>query len=548
MRNGCDCVVVGYNDWDFREFISALEPSRRYSSAYVNVLKNTVKADGQRLLYNELLGTLMTKASGTPHRYNAFEVASLGGCYLTSYLRRRGHDVELVNFFSYDQQQLATVLEEKPLTAAIMTTFYFMPQPVQEIVSFIRARSPETTIVIGGPYVFNICREQAIAAQNRLFAELGAAVCIFDSQGEQTLTRVIRALKHGDDLSRIPNLILRSEREFLRTARDVENNDLDRESEAWETFDPSLVAPVTYLRTARSCAFACAFCAYPGMAGALTLKRIETVEAELRALKAMGGRFVVFIDDTFNVPLPRFKSLLRMMIANDFRFRWVSFLRCSNIDEEAIDLAAASGCYGVVLGIESGDQGVLDNMNKSARLDRYEWGVRELHRRGIATSASFIIGFPGETRETVERTIEFIERTSPTFYVAEQYFYSSQTPISQRAEEFGLRGGGYTWQHHTMNWAESAELVGHVYRSVRNSRILPLYGLGMWGLPYLESKGFTLDNTKRFTELVQPMLIASMDGDDGGLPPSHEAAVVDWLRHEVVAGAATPARCRAGLA
>ena len=56
----------------------------------------------------------------------------------------------------------------------------------------------------------------------------------------------------------------------------------------------------------------------------------------------------------------------------------------------------------------------------------------------------------------------------------------------------------------------------------------------MWGLPYLESKGLGLDTIKRFTELVQPMLIASMDEDDHALPPSYEAAVVDWLRHDVV--------------
>ena len=167
-RHGCDCVVIGYNDWDFREFISALEPSRQYSSAYINVLKNTVKAGGQRLLYNELLGHLMTKATGRFHRYNAFEVPSLGGCYLTSYLRRRGHVVELVNFFWSDQQRLADVLDEQPRVAALTTTFYFMPQPVQEIVAFIRARSPETAIVVGGPYVYNICRENAVAAQNRL--------------------------------------------------------------------------------------------------------------------------------------------------------------------------------------------------------------------------------------------------------------------------------------------------------------------------------------------------------------------------------------------
>jgi radical SAM PhpK family P-methyltransferase len=529
-----DCVIVGYNDWDFRKFIKALEPSRPYSSAYMNILKNTVELDGERLLYNEALGHLMTKATRSPHRYNAFEVASLGACYLASFLRRRGYGVELVNFFTYDRQRLAAILEDRPRAVAITTTFYFMPEPVQEIVAFVREHSPETTIVVGGPYIYNICRDSDPRLQDMLFANLGADVYINDSQGELTLSRVVAALlqRNMTVLETVPNLILREGRTFRRTGREPENNNLDAESELWESFEPSLVTPVTYLRTARSCAFACAFCSYPDMAGPLSLKSVETVEAELKALRMMGGRFVVFVDDTFNVPLPRFKKLLRMMIANEFKFRWVSFLRCSNLDSEALELIEKSGCYGVVLGIESGDQTVLDKMNKSAQLARYEWGMQELHRRGIATSASFIIGFPGETPQTVQNTIDFIERTAPTFYVAEQYFHSKSTPVGRNADQYELRGGGYTWQHSTMNWSESAAFVSHVYRKVKNSRILPLYGLGMWGIPYLETKGFAMERVKTVTELLQPLLIEAMD--DGGQKASagKDSTIVNWLRAE----------------
>src|SRR6201996_2009732 len=313
----CDCVIVGYNDWDFRKFIKALEPSRPYSSAYMNILKNTVELDGERLLYNEALGRLMTKATRSPHRYNAFEVASLGACYLASFLRRRGYGVELVNFFTYDRQRLAAILEDRPVAVAITTTFYFMVEPVQEIVAFVREHSPETTIVVGGPYIYNICRDSEPRLQDMLFANLGADVYINDSQGELTLSRVIGTLSQHNvkALEFVPNLIVREEGTFKRTSRQPENNNLDAEKELWEEFDPRLVTPVTYLRTARSCAFACAFCSYPDMAGPLSLKSVETVETELKTLRAMGSRFIVFVDDTFNVPLPRFKKLLRMMIA-----------------------------------------------------------------------------------------------------------------------------------------------------------------------------------------------------------------------------------------
>jgi hypothetical protein len=122
---------------------------------------------------------------------------------------------------------------------------------------------------------------------------------------------------------------------------------------------------------------------YPTMAGAYVNSSLEAVENELRVLHEKGVTNVVFIDDTFNYSIQMFKRLLRMMIANDFKFRWVSFLRCSNVDEEALDLMKESGCIGVLLGIESGDQRILQLMNKSAKVDRYHWGIAELNKRGI---------------------------------------------------------------------------------------------------------------------------------------------------------------------
>jgi len=70
-------------------------------------------------------------------------------------------------------------------------------------------------------------------------------------------------------------------------------------------------------------------------AGEHRLAEIERVEADMRALSDVGVEYVYFIDDTFNVPLPRFKDLCRMMIRNRFRFRWLSYLRCGNMDLDA---------------------------------------------------------------------------------------------------------------------------------------------------------------------------------------------------------------------
>ena len=99
---------------------------------------------------------------------------------------------------------------------------------------------------------------------------------------------------------------------------------------------------------------------------------LETIEKELDSLKRLGYiKNLVFIDDTFNVPLPRFKDICRLMIEKDYQFNWFSYFRCSNSDEEAIELLAKSGCKGVFLGIESGSPTILKNMNKAATTEKY---------------------------------------------------------------------------------------------------------------------------------------------------------------------------------
>jgi radical SAM superfamily enzyme YgiQ (UPF0313 family) len=148
------------------------------------------------------------------------------------------------------------------------------------------------------------------------------------------------------------------------------------------------------------------------MAGEHVLTSLDVVEREFRTRHEIGVRFLNVIDDTFNVPLPRFKDLLRMMIRNRFGFQWISFLRWGNTDDETFDLMREAGCVAVLLGIESGDPTVLRHMNKKATPDRYRYGIARLNAAGIASFASVIIGFPGETDPRDRRADRRIRRSS----------------------------------------------------------------------------------------------------------------------------------------
>lgn len=509
-----DCVIIGYNDIDFREFAATQKEMESRSGAYHEVKSNSVLLSGQRHTYMELLNKAIASATGKNPRLNVFQAPQLGPSYLEHFLYKHGKTAEVINFFNEGKDKLKTLLQRSPTAVAITTTFYVDSTPIIEIVKFVRAHSSGVKIIVGGPHIYNLASDLDIETQNFIFEQIGADFYIIDSQGEGTLVQLIRELekKNACQLSDVPNLCYTTDGEsFIRTARKPENNNLDESTIDWSIFQTEDISPLNYLRTARSCPFSCSFCNYPTLAGAYVVSTVDNVESQLKYLHSIGTTDLVFVDDTFNIPRGRFRDILRMMIRNRFNFRWISFFRCSNADDETIALMKESGCLGVLLGIESGDQRILNLMNKSATLEKYRWGITELERNGIATFVSLICGFPGETEESVANTLQFVEETKPTFFNVQLYYHDLRAPIHKRAEEFGIQGAGYNWKHKTMDWREAAHWATYLFNQVQNSIPLTLYGFSMWGVAYLTSKGIPLTKVKEFGKAARPLLMKSLD-------------------------------------
>lgn len=201
----------------------------------------------------------------------------------------------------------------------------------------------------------------------------------------------------------------------------------------WDHYKNKDLGSTLQTRTALSCPFRCTFCDYPVRAGKWVPQEISEVEKELQQIQARSNvTSLVFIDDTFNVPADRFKEILRMMIRNQFTFRWYSYLRCNIMDEELCDLMSKSNCAGVFLGIESGDAGGLKIMKKVATPEQYLRGMKLLNDSGIMTFASLIIGFPAKRSRVWKTRLRCYKRHGRRFSAAR-----SGTTI--RARRFTIR-------------------------------------------------------------------------------------------------------------
>lgn len=512
-----DCVIVGCNNRPLSRILEEAEQTRQFSGAYEHFKANSAWFRAERLTYADLFNRCFTASTGRAANWNVFQAPQLGVHYLANFLLERGFRAEPVNSFNDDRERLEQLLERAPRAVAITTTFYVDPSPVREIVDFLRRRSSDTRIIVGGTYIYSMVYEQPEAMQDVLFRRMGADIYVCDAQGELTLSRICAELRETSPrLERVPNLAFPSVgKSFLRTRRQIEVNDLNQNAMRWERFDSRVVAPTALVRTSRSCPNQCAFCRYPVLEGPHTLADLATVEKELDDLHSIGVTHIVFVDDTFNIPPDRFKDLCRMMIRKKYGFRWLSYFRCANADEEAFDLAAESGAMMLFLGIEAGDQRILDGMNKNATVEQYHRGIQELKKRGIDTYASTMIGFPGETEQTARNTMRFIEEAEPTFYSMEVYFHDTKVPVAARKEEYGISGSGYSWRHDTMDWRDATELLKVGYRSIRGSSILPLYCFNVWSLGYYHSHGVARDRLREFVRLASRLCVAGLDD-----PPS----------------------------
>ena len=512
--NRLDCLLIGYNEVPFERYEALLRGYGEDSEVYRDLRFSFLELGGRKRLYPEVMNYATHLAAGgdpdsaPADTFVSGEIPNLAAAYLTNFLRRCNLRVDYVNLFQQEKERLAEILAAGPRAVAITTTFYVINLPVIEMVEFIRRQNPDVKIIVGGPLVSNHVRNYSGSELHAALEDLGADLYVVEAQGELTLARVLEALRTGGDLGGIPNLMFFEHGKLRRTAPEPENNSLDDNVIDWRGLaDGRDLGPTLQTRTARSCAFKCAFCNYPTRAGKLTLTSLERLEWELDRMAGLGNvRNVVFIDDTFNVPLPRFKDICRLMIDKDYGFRWFSYFRCSNSDEEAVELMARSGCAGVFLGIESGSPAILKNMNKRATVDQYRRGIEMLHEHGVVTFGSFITGFPGESETTAQETLDFIQTSGLDFFRTQLWYCEPGTPILQQRDAFGIEGDGFVWKHATMDSLGAMDWIDRTFLSVDRAVWMPQWSFDFWIIPYLLGKGVGIDQLLAFSRHARDMM------------------------------------------
>ncbi|NMC04492.1 MAG: B12-binding domain-containing radical SAM protein [Candidatus Lokiarchaeota archaeon] len=203
----------------------------------------------------------------------------------------------------------------------------------------------------------------------------------------------------------------------------------------------------------RGCPNQCIFCSRQALFQRCRWRSPRNVINEIRAIHDAGHYDYYNIYDNVTVSRDFMKELLRLIIADKaLSLPWGAELRADMIDDEAASLLRQANCKCVATGIESADDGILRIAGKFQSIDKVQQGLAVLKEHGIPVQAYFVIGLPGETRATFEKTVAFL-KASPLEPGIDKVDFFAATPypgsaLHDRRDELGIEILDHDFDHY----------------------------------------------------------------------------------------------------
>jgi len=437
-----------------------------------------------------------------------------------------GHGIRtcIINNFDAEWDRFCEAYSgcRKPPLVGISSTFHLGWSEPRRIVRKLRQFAPDMEIAVGGAFVNARTLTGEAAAFEKPMRRYGIDYILHGFHAESDLVTLLLSRRRGSNCSEVSNLAYldreSTPREFHATPPRWNAPVLGEVPFLWDQLDLPFVRTTLQMRTSCGCPFSCAFCSYPKVAHGFQMMDIDGIGRSLEsAFRIPGVTRLCFIDDTFNVPVARFKEICRLLTR--YRCEWFSFLRVQFLDEDTARLMKKSGCRAVYLGIESANDAVLRNMNKRAIRSDFERGVALLKKNGITAVAAFVLGFPGETERSIRDNIDFIENSGVDFYTLKEFYYMEHTPVHQQREQYGLVGSGNQWSHSTMDSPTAYRFKTEMFQSIRNATYLDA-DTSLWYLVALCDAGFSIEQIKTMQREINAVTQDQMRGEFNDLHPA----------------------------
>jgi len=167
--------------------------------------------------------------------------------------------------------------------------------------------------------------------------------------------------------------------------------------------------------SSRGCPSRCTFCTAPSYYGPkYRVRSAQNVIEEILYLKDLGFKEIFFRDELFTLDRQRVSDICQKMIDLKIIMSWICSVKASTATEDMLRIMKEAGCRLIRIGVESGNQEILNNVKKDVKIEQIENVFRWAKKYHVDTHAHMMMGMPGETEQTVKGTFDFIAKIKPS--------------------------------------------------------------------------------------------------------------------------------------
>ncbi len=340
--------------------------------------------------------------------------------YIASNIREnRGDEVVVLDAFCEGlsrQQLVERMTKEKPEVIGLNCSTHTFLDAINALQDAKKAL-PESKIVLGGYH--------ATFASERILEEYGFVDYIIKGEAEQAMVQLLEAMDKGKGFENVTGISYRQDGRIVNNPLSLVS-DLD----ALPFPDRGLLSGIDYgysfqgipltfgkfttLSTSRGCPFRCTYCS----CAAFSLRKwrprsAENVVEELETVHGQGYKNCVIVDDNFTHNPKRTEEICDLILERDIDMQFYCEGRVDGASYELMRKMKRAGINVIYFGAESADENVLDYYKKHINPQKTMSAISNAKKAGMLVVTSYIIGAPVETREAVQRTLDFIKSARP---------------------------------------------------------------------------------------------------------------------------------------
>jgi anaerobic magnesium-protoporphyrin IX monomethyl ester cyclase len=349
----------------------------------------------------------------------------LGLLSLAAQAKASGHDVQVVNLFAFAWSDIEKIIASMQADLFGLSCFTLNRRGTAMLAGLIRRLHPHAHITAGGPHASVLPRE--------MLAHCSAINTVVIGEGEQTFMELLERISSGSGTHGIAGTAWRSNEGPVIAETPAPIDDLNRLVPLSRYFDDHIVL------CARGCPWNCSFCASSAIWGrgrrAHSAGYILDMLAEL--IHTHGLSAIAFKDETFTADRARVLDLCRSLHDRGLNIVWSCDTRADVLDAELLTAMRASGCRRISLGVESADEAILKQLNKNISPAAVRETTRLAHSVGISVRYYMIVGSPGETMASLQRSRDFVHDAGASEVIFNPFTLLPGTHDWERAVQSG---------------------------------------------------------------------------------------------------------------